>query len=72
MGIACSIYDELELAAVKQWPVELVFTKPADETKTVSGVVVNFYVKEGCEFVVFQDGQVEQLDHLVEFKIHKK
>jgi len=57
MAISCADYEQLELAAVRENLVGLIFKNVDSGNYLVKGVIETLYVKQGEEYVLFQDGQ---------------
>ena len=57
MAISCADYEQLGLAAVRENLVGLIFKNVDSGNYLVKGVIETLYVKQGEEYVLFQDGQ---------------
>lgn len=65
MGISCSMYDQLELAAMRQSKIRLNFKIQDGEYSVIEGQISNLHAKNGDEFIVMKDGLTYALNHLI-------
>jgi len=69
MGISCSCYDQLEIAAMHQQLVRLVFNTQKSEAFSVEGVIENLFTKRSKEYVSIKDGETYCLDQLMTIEV---
>lgn len=63
--ISCSFYDELEARATMRVACVVVFQRPGAPAETVKGLIRDFRIREGAEFMIMEDGAEIRLDWLV-------
>lgn len=72
MAISCAEYEQLELAAMRENSVGLIFKNVNSDNYLVKGVIETLYVKQGEEYLLFKDGQeyalndFQSIDRMVE------
>jgi Rho-binding antiterminator len=64
--IACGLYDELELSALRKQPVKLAFINSKNQTEIIECIIVDLFSKDKTEFLKADDGKVIRLDDVVE------
>lgn len=64
--IACGLYDELELRALRKQTVKLIFTNAKNENETIECVIADLYSKDKIEFLKTTDGKIIRLDDVLE------
>lgn len=64
--IACHLYDELEIAAMRKKAVELVILADNEES-TQTAVIVDLWARDGVEYMKLADGSVYRLDQIRSF-----
>ena len=57
MAISCAEYEQLELAAMRESSVGLIFKNDNSGDCLVKGIIETLYVKQGKEYLLFKDGQ---------------
>ncbi|MFA6468791.1 MAG: hypothetical protein WCW35_07825 [Bacteroidota bacterium] len=62
-SIGCSYYDQLEAFATQQAQCSIVYREETE--RTIAGVIVDVYAKEGAEYLKLDNGIIIRLDHLV-------
>lgn len=62
--IACSIYDELELLAMRKESITLTYKEEGKEI-TIKTLIVDLFTKEKEEFLVIENKQVIRLDNIL-------
>lgn len=68
--IACHLHDHIESSIVKRQKVHITFEDPGSgETVSCETIIIDWYVKEGVEYIVFNNGQHLRLDYLIDFKV---
>lgn len=65
MGISCSLYDQLELAAMRGQLLRLTFNNSEGVAFHVEGKIKNLYVRNGQEYVLMENETELPLDELV-------
>lgn len=63
--ISCDFHSELELRALRQQPVEIVFLTANDQPATVNAPIKDLYTRNGEEFLLLPNGNEIRLDQLV-------
>jgi len=69
MGISCSCYDQLEIAAMHQQRVSLVFSVQNAKTTSVVGIIENIFTSKGKEYVSIKNGDTFCLDLLLTIEV---
>lgn len=64
--IACHLYDELEIAAMRKKTVELVILEENEES-TLTAVIADLWARDGVEYMKLVDGTVYRLDQIRSF-----
>ena len=64
--IACGLYDELELRALRKQKVTLTFLNDNGEPETIECVIDDLFSKDKTEFLKTTDGRIIRLDDIVE------
>jgi len=64
--IACGLYAELELRALRKQKVNITFINDKNENETIECVIVNLFSKNKIEFLKTSDGKIIRLDDVVE------
>ncbi|HEX9252835.1 MAG TPA: hypothetical protein VF870_11375 [Ignavibacteriaceae bacterium] len=64
--IACGLYDELELRALRKKPVKLTITNNKNQTEIFECIIVDLFSKDKTEFLKTGDGKIIRLDDVVE------
>lgn len=62
-SISCSYYDQLEAYAVKR--TQCIIVHDDNGEKTISGIIVDVFAKEGAEYLKLNNGTVIRLDYLI-------
>lgn len=62
-SIGCSYYDRLEAFATSRTRCSLVYTDEGTE-RSVDGVIVDLFARDGAEFLKLDNGTVIRLDRL--------
>jgi len=63
--IACSLHDQIEAAAVRGRLVDIVFARPDDSQETVNDRIVDWFSRDGAEFLTTASGLVVRLDRII-------
>ena len=64
--IACGLYDELELRALRKQKVSLAFLNDNGETETIECIISDLFSKDKIEFFKTTDGRIIRLDDILE------
>lgn len=64
--IACGLYDELELRALRKQKVNLVITNDQNENENLTCVIADLFSKDKTEYLKTGDGRVVRLDNIIE------
>ena len=64
--IACGLYDELELRALRKQKVSLAFLNDNGETETIECIISDLFSKDKTEFLRTTDERIIRLDDIVE------
>lgn len=64
--IACGLYDELELRALRKQKVSLVIINEQNENETLTCIIADLFSKDKTEFLKTDDGRIIRLDDIVE------
>lgn len=64
--IACGLYDELELRALRKQKITLKFLNDKNETEIIECVIADLFSKDKTEFLKTTDGRIIRLDDIVE------
>lgn len=64
--LACHLYDELEIAAMRKRAVELVVMAEESES-TLTTVIADLWARDGVEYMKLADGTVYRLDQIRSF-----
>jgi len=64
--IACGLYDELELRALRKQKVTLTFLNDNSETETIECIIADLFSKDKTEYLKTSDGKLIRLDNIVE------
>lgn len=64
-SIACGLYDELELRALRKSKVFLAFKENSGEVKTINCVITDLFSKEKTEYLKTDTELIIRLDDLV-------
>jgi Rho-binding antiterminator len=64
--IACGLYDELELRALREQTVCLVFFNDKNENETIQCKIIDLFSKDKTEYLKTNAGHIIRLDNVVE------
>ena len=64
--IACALYDELELRALRKQVVRLTFQNDKNENELIECIISDLFSKDKIEFLKTNDGKIIRLDDLLE------
>ncbi len=63
--IDCNYYDKLEAWAVLRQEVEVVFLQESEKEEVLRGLIEDFFIEKGAEYMKMKDGKSLRLDRLV-------
>ncbi len=63
--ISCSFYDELEALATLRQTALIKYAEADTVTKTAEGKIVDFFIRDGAEYLLLNSGMEIRLDHLI-------
>lgn len=72
MGISCSIYDQLELAAMRSQTVLLTMRCESGQKEQIKCVIKDLITRDGKEYLITQQQEVIELDKLISINILAK
>lgn len=64
--IACGLYDELELRALRKQMVKLTFQNDNKENELLECIVADLFSKDKVEFLKTSDEKIIRLDDILE------
>ena len=64
--IACGLYDELEIRALRKQKITLKFLNDKNETEIIECVIADLFSKDKTEFLKTTDERIIRLDDIVE------
>ena len=64
--IACGLYDELELRALRKNKINLVFRNSFNEVEIIDCVIADLFSKNKVEYLKTEDGTIIRLDEVIE------
>ncbi|MBE0550942.1 MAG: hypothetical protein IH619_00995 [Ignavibacterium sp.] len=64
--IACGLYDELELRALRKQVVRLTFQNDKNENELIECIISDLFSKDKIEFLKTNDGKIIRLDDVLE------
>ena len=64
--IACGLYDELELRALRKQKVNLVITNEQNENESLTCIITDLFSKDKTEYLKTGDGRIIRLDNIIE------
>lgn len=64
--IACGLYDELELRALRKQKVNLLFINDKNENESIDCVISDLFSKDKIEYLKTNDGRIIRLDNIIE------
>ena len=66
--ISCDIHSELELLAMRRTRISFVLT---DGNEKIQGIISDFKVEKGAEYLVLDNGESIRLDRIKMFMPHR-
>jgi Rho-binding antiterminator len=64
--IACGLYDELELRALRKQKIKLVFINDQNDNESIDCIIADLFSKNKTEYLKTSDGKLIRLDNIVE------
>jgi len=64
--IACGLYDELELRALRKKIIKLTFQNDKNDNETIECTIADLFSKDKIEFLKTNDGRIIRLDDVLE------
>lgn len=64
--IACGLYDELELRAIRKQRVKLIFQNDKKGNGVIECIISDLFSKDKIEFLKTSDGKIIRLDDILE------
>ncbi|MCU0343134.1 MAG: hypothetical protein MUF28_04860 [Ignavibacterium sp.] len=64
--IACGLYDELELRALRKQKVNLVIINEQNENEALTCIIADLFSKDKAEYLKTLDGRIIRLDNIIE------
>jgi Rho-binding antiterminator len=66
--IACGLYDELELRALRKQKITLKYLNDKNETEIIECIIADLFSKDKTEFLKTTEGKIIRLDDIVELE----
>lgn len=64
--IACGLYDELELRAIRKQRLKLIFQNDKKGNEVIECIISDLFSKDKIEFLKTSDGKIIRLDDILE------
>lgn len=64
--IACGLYDELELRALRKQKTKITFKSESDHIQTTDCIISDLFTKDKAEYLKTSDGLIIRLDDILE------
>lgn len=64
--IACGLYDELELRALRKTEVTLIFLNDKKEPETIECIILDLFSKDKVEYLKTDGSKIIRLDDVIE------
>ena len=64
--IACGLYDELELRALRKQKVKITFINEKSENQSIECIITDLFSKDRIEFLKTSDDKIIRLDDVLE------
>jgi len=64
--IACALYDELELRALRKKIIKLTFQNDKNDNEIIECIIADLFSKDKIEFLKTNDGRIIRLDDVLE------
>lgn len=64
--IACGLYDELELRALRKQRVRIIFLNAKDNNELIECIITDLFSKDNTEYLKTDNGRIIRLDNIIE------
>ncbi|HMN18103.1 MAG: Rho-binding antiterminator [Ignavibacteriota bacterium] len=64
--IACGLYDELELRALRKQRVKIIFLNAKDDNELIECIITDLFSKDNTEYLKTDNGRIIRLDNIIE------
>ncbi|MCZ7609512.1 MAG: Rho-binding antiterminator [Ignavibacterium sp.] len=64
--IACGLYDELELRALRKQRVKIIFLNAKDDNELIECIITDLFSKDNTEYLKTDNGRIFRLDNIIE------
>ncbi|MBW7842206.1 MAG: hypothetical protein H3C40_05735 [Ignavibacterium sp.] len=64
--IACGLYDELELRALRKQRVKIIFLNAKDNNELIECIITDLFSKDNTEYLKTDNGRIIRLDNIIE------
>ncbi len=64
--IACGLYDELELRALRKQKINLLFINDKNENESIDCVIADLFSKDKTEYLKTDNDRIIRLDNIIE------
>jgi len=64
--IACGLYDELELRALRKQKINLLFINDNNENESIDCVIADLFSKDKTEYLKTDNDRIIRLDNIIE------
>ncbi|GIK21524.1 MAG: hypothetical protein BroJett005_09380 [Ignavibacteriota bacterium] len=64
--IACGLYDELELRALRKQRVKIIFLNARDDNELIECIITDLFSKDNTEYLKTDNGRIIRLDNIIE------
>ena len=64
--IACGLYDELELRALRKQRVKIIFLNVRDDNELIECIITDLFSKDNTEYLKTDNGRIIRLDNIIE------
>lgn len=67
--IACGLYDELELRALREKIIKLTFQNDKNDNEIIECIIADLFSKDKIEFLKTNHGRIIRLDDVLEMDV---
>ena len=67
--IACGLYDELELRALRKKIIKLTFQNDKNDNEIIECIIADLFSKDKIEFLKTNHGRIIRLDDVLEMDV---
>ncbi|MDY0081644.1 MAG: hypothetical protein RBR74_00545 [Ignavibacteriaceae bacterium] len=64
--IACGLYDELELRALRKQKINILFSNDKNENESINCVITDLFSKDKTEYLKTDNDRIIRLDNIIE------